>query len=576
MLKHAALPLPGAYAELSEAPIRVLHVDDELEYLRTTKLILEMDGDFQVESVSSAEEALEKLKEKKYDVIVSDYVMGGKDGLQFLKELREGGNRIPFIIFTGKGREIVAIRALNLGADFYVNKIGKPEAVYGELANAIRKLVNNKRVEELYRAIFEGTATPMAIDDENMKVIRVNPQFERLSGYSRQEIEGKKCTDFVTEESKKLVQKFHAERRRGGNAPAQYIVDVVTKNGDVRHCLLHVKLLPEFNWTIGSFIDVTEQKITEEELRKSETLYRTVFENSGTAMCIIEEDKTLSLVNQEFERLSGYSRNEVEGKKKWTEFIAKEYLELMQRRHEARRKPGERVPTSYSFDYINKQGQRRHALLRINLIPGTKKSIASIIDVTEQKKAEEALRESEASFRALFNGMQDTVWVIGFDGRFIDVNEAAVRVLGYSKEELLSMGPTEIDDNLTDEAIRNLIKNMPKDEIQVFETAHTTKDGKKIPVEICSSLVTYRGKQAILSIARDITERKRMEEELRKERELLEALTENVGAGLTIISRDYRVLWANQLLKELLWGMWKVNCVIEFTCRGTVCVRDVE
>jgi len=136
------------------------------------------------------------------------------------------------------------------------------------------------------------------------------------------------------------------------------------------------------------------------------------------------------------------------------------------------------------------------------------------------------LRESEEKYRELINGMNDTAWVIGFDGKFIDVNDAAVKVLGYSREELLSMGPPDIDTSLTAEQIKGLIKRMPTDEIQVFETTHTTKDGQTIPVEISSSLVTYKGKQAILSIARDITERKKMEEELRRYSEHLEELGE--------------------------------------------------
>jgi len=137
-----------------------------------------------------------------------------------------------------------------------------------------------------------------------------------------------------------------------------------------------------------------------------------------------------------------------------------------------------------------------------------------VTEITEKKKTEEKLRESEEKYRQLINGMNDTAWVIGFDGNFIDVNDAAVKVLGYSREELLRMGPPDIDNSLTKEQIKDLIRNMPADQIQVFETAHTTKDGKPIPVEISSSLVTYQGKQAILSIASDITERKKSEAKL--------------------------------------------------------------
>ncbi len=97
-----------------------------------------------------------------------------------------------------------------------------------------------------------------------------------------------------------------------------------------------------------------------------------------------------------------------------------------------------------------------------------------------------------------------------------DGDDAAVEILGYTRDELLSMGPQEIDAGLSAETINALIGSMEEDEIQVFETVHVTKKGEKIPVEISSSLITYQGKTAILSVARDISERKKAEQRFRK------------------------------------------------------------
>lgn len=160
---------------------------------------------------------------------------------------------------------------------------------------------------------------------------------------------------------------------------------------------------------------------------------------------------------------------------------------------------------------------------------GHKYLVESFVDISEQKKAEKILRESEGIYRAIINGMNDTVWVIDFNGKFIDVNDAAVRVLGYSREELLKMGPPDIDSSLTEDQIKELIRKMPKDKIQVFETTHKTKDGRIIPVEISSSLITYRGHTAILSIARDISERKKAEAELKRLMEQLKMTNEKLS-----------------------------------------------
>lgn len=119
-----------------KVPARILHVDDELSLLKVSKQCLEMEDEFQVDTAVSVEEGKNKMKKKTYDVIVSDYMMHCKNGLDFLRELRAKGNTIPFIMFTGKGREEVAVNSLNLGADQYINKVGDPETVYSELARA--------------------------------------------------------------------------------------------------------------------------------------------------------------------------------------------------------------------------------------------------------------------------------------------------------------------------------------------------------------------------------------------------------------------------------------------------------
>ena len=101
----------------SEAIVHVLHVDDDEMFLDVSKEILQSDNIFEVTSVLSVDEATNKLADKQYDVVVSDYEMPNKDGLVFLRELREHQNQVPFILFTGKSREEVTIKALNLGAN---------------------------------------------------------------------------------------------------------------------------------------------------------------------------------------------------------------------------------------------------------------------------------------------------------------------------------------------------------------------------------------------------------------------------------------------------------------------------
>jgi DNA-binding NtrC family response regulator len=104
--------------------LNILHVDDDPDILKVSKSILELDGIFEVDTSNSVDEAFKKLAKQTYDAIISDYDMPQKNGLDFLKQIKLGKNETPFILFTGKGREEVAITALNLGADGYYHKQG--------------------------------------------------------------------------------------------------------------------------------------------------------------------------------------------------------------------------------------------------------------------------------------------------------------------------------------------------------------------------------------------------------------------------------------------------------------------
>jgi len=149
MIKSFPQQLPKTALGLTHEPlIPVLHVDDDEDFLIISKRNLEKQGSFQIETALSVKEALEKIGQKSFDIIVSDYQMLGRSGLDFLKELKNSGNDVPFFLFMGESREEIAIEALNLGADRFFNKNGNPKLVYVELAHGIRELVKAKRAKK--------------------------------------------------------------------------------------------------------------------------------------------------------------------------------------------------------------------------------------------------------------------------------------------------------------------------------------------------------------------------------------------------------------------------------------------
>ena len=128
--------------------ISILYVDDDPDLLEISKLFLEKNPDFSVDTALSASQALALLQKKKYDIVLSDYAMPETNGIAFLKTLRKSSNHLPFILFTGKGREEVIIDALNNGADFYLQKGGSPEAQFAELSNEIQQAVSRRQLQE--------------------------------------------------------------------------------------------------------------------------------------------------------------------------------------------------------------------------------------------------------------------------------------------------------------------------------------------------------------------------------------------------------------------------------------------
>ena len=123
-------------------------MDDDEEFLECAKELLGMQGNFEVSVACSVDEALEVLGGGCFDVVISDYKMPKKNGLDFLMILKAQNSLLPFIIFTGKGREEVAIRAWNLGVDRFFSKIGNPETVYSQLAQGVLQAINKQKQQK--------------------------------------------------------------------------------------------------------------------------------------------------------------------------------------------------------------------------------------------------------------------------------------------------------------------------------------------------------------------------------------------------------------------------------------------
>ncbi len=217
-----------------------MFVDDEPDLLEQAKLFLERDDErLEIDTAVSVEDGLEMFEENDYEAIVSDYRLRERDGLEFLRIVRKEKNSdIPFLIFTGKGREEVAMEALNLDANRYIQKRGDPKSQYGVLADAIIQEVESWNVKtELERAKGE---TQMLLDNypnmifivaENGRFLRVNKTFASTFGMPREEIEGKMLDELFPEEQAEKMMEDNLEVIRTGEPKLDILEPFETPDG---------------------------------------------------------------------------------------------------------------------------------------------------------------------------------------------------------------------------------------------------------------------------------------------------------------------------------------------------------
>lgn len=281
----------------------------------------------------------------------------------------------------------------------------------------------------------------------------------------------------------------------------------------------------------GAFQDITKIKRAEKKLEESrQALVRLIGNLPGIAYrSRYEQDWPMDYISNGCLDITGYSHHDFYSHKAvWNEIILEEDRSGTWQEISRSIQRKDNFEVEYRIKHRN--GEIRYLWEKgcgIYDEHGGPIALEGFIqDITSRKLASEALSESEQKYRELFNGMTETVWVLDFDGSILDVNETAVKLLGYSKEELLSGGLMLIDSGLDWNKIMHLVKTIPEDRIQIFETVHRTREGREFPVEIFSSVINHRKQKAILSIARDITERKQTENELRSLKEDLEKKVE--------------------------------------------------
>ena len=299
-----------------------------------------------------------------------------------------------------------------------------------------------------------------------------------------------------------------------------------------------------FLGTQGIARDITQRKISEMALTESEEKFRSIVENTHVGICIINDKFRITYANRRLIRLLGYSKKELTNSD-FRHYLIKENMEFISDRYLKRQK-GERVPSKYEIELQRKDGK----ILTVELIAaivktssGKIRTIAQILDVTERKRSEKIILESENKFRQVFHNANDAIYLLEIDekgnpGTFLEVNDRACEMLGYSREEFRSMKISNIDAREESHKIENVLEKLRLKKHITFEMTHVSKQGKYIPVEISSHIFTLNSKKVILSTARDITDRKRAERALKESQEKLYSVINHAPVVIWAIDKE--------------------------------------
>ncbi|MCF8037134.1 MAG: PAS domain S-box protein [Desulfobacteraceae bacterium] len=253
-------------------------------------------------------------------------------------------------------------------------------------------------------------------------------------------------------------------------------------------------------------------------MEKNDSFFKAIFHNTGTGMAIIEEDTTISLVNKEMENFLGYARHEMEGLMSWRELVAfEEDLKRMENYHYRRRENPEAAPKKYETRMVTKNGGIKSCLAFVDIIPDSKQSVISFLDISERKQLERELQQSEEKYRNILETIEDGYFEVTLSGRFTFFNEAMCSILGYDARELKGMGYEQYMRKDIASEVFNAFNWVYRtgNSYKAFDWEMIRKDGSVCYVESSISLIKDSKGQAIgfKGVTRDITERKKAEQE---------------------------------------------------------------
>ncbi|MCJ7463182.1 MAG: PAS domain S-box protein, partial [Thermoplasmata archaeon] len=549
--------------------IRVLHVDDEVGFLDLVSFFLKREGDFEIESATTAELALEKMQSENYDAVVADYSLPGMDGLELLKILRAKGLQIPFVLFTGKGKEETAVQALNCGADFYLQKGASPQLLFTELVNMLRKSVQSNRSEAAARegerflsSVFSSIQDGISVLDKDLNIIRVNQTMEDWYSH-KTPLVGKKCYDA-----------YHGRQAQCDSCPSIRTIEsgksaheVVPKAGpkgeiigwlDLYSFPLRDSRTGELSGVIEYVRDITDRRKAEVELHGALERYKElqeIIDKSSVIMVIWRPGpgSPVSFISDSVAQW-GYRRDEFVSTLVYDDIIHKEDLE---REKEEFRDFVRKGANDFVQEYriVTKSGEVRfvedHTYVRRDSDGNPVLYEGIVIDVTTRKIAQQKSEELTSGLLAIVEAFPDLYFRVDAHGTILDFNAGRIADLYVPPQKFMGRKVQEV-----------LPPDVGKMYGSAFEEALKTGRivAREYPLEVEGETRFFEARIApvakgqILIVVRNITASKRAEDALRVSESVYRQLADSITDVFFALDKDMRYTYWNKA-SEVLSGI---------------------
>ncbi|MFP4642110.1 MAG: PAS domain S-box protein [Dehalococcoidia bacterium] len=429
-----------------------------------------------------------------------------------------------------------------------ISEVARLRRHIDELKEDADKQKYSPEIAEWYQLIAAKSYAGIYVSQDG-ELKWVNQALADISGYSKDELMSMDYLSLFHPDDQDFVRDATEQALTGdvSGLPSEMDLQFLRQDGESRWARI-MPALGTYNGRpaiVGNVIDITERRQEEDALRESEAKHRTLTQELNVGIFRREPDLegVLLEANPALVRIHGYDSEE--------ELRNVSPLDLYEAPEERKQLYEDLVREGHVADrevrIKRKDGTASWASLSAILIrddEGNPRYYQGILqDISDRKRVEQALSESEEKFREIFNNANDAIYLHdvtdeGVPGQFIEVNDIACEMLGYSREELLTMSPADIAaDERIAQVLEMIMEQLRSQKGITFEGVHKTKEGVRIPVEISSHLFDLGGEKRILSVVRDITERKRAEREINeriKELACLYAVTRDMQENLSV------------------------------------------